>query len=162
MLCPSFCLSIPTDKDKEDLQPTSFLQQLLLLGERHLLVDAVVPHVGRVQRGLVVHVLCHHGHPVGQTLHWIRHDLLGPRRDDHHSHYHSWSLSLPLVPGVAKVFLSPECRHQRLQLQPQEFLPGASTLPTRPAPSSGGLSCYYYYCCCCCCCCCCYRHDYHH
>ena len=48
---------------------TSFLKKLLLFCEWHFLVDAIVPHVGRVQRRLVVHVLRHHRHPVGQALH---------------------------------------------------------------------------------------------
>ena len=46
----------------------TFLQELLLFSETHLLVDAVGPHVGVVEAGLGVHVLRHHGHPVGETL----------------------------------------------------------------------------------------------
>ena len=39
-----------------------------MLGETHLLVDAVGPHVGVVEAALGVHVLGHDGHPVGQAL----------------------------------------------------------------------------------------------
>ena len=47
----------------------TFLQELLLLGETHLLVDAIGPHVGVVgQAALGVHVLGHDGHPVCQAL----------------------------------------------------------------------------------------------
>ena len=46
----------------------TFLQELLLLGETHLLVDTVGPHVRVVEGALGVHVLGHDGHPVGQTL----------------------------------------------------------------------------------------------
>ena len=55
--------------NKDECTVRTFLEQLLLR-QRHLLVDAVVPHVGRVQRAraLLVHVLGHHGHPVGEAL----------------------------------------------------------------------------------------------
>ncbi len=46
----------------------TFLQELLLFSETHLLVDAVGPHVGVVQAALGVHVLGHDGHPVSQAL----------------------------------------------------------------------------------------------
>jgi hypothetical protein len=50
------------------VKPT-FLKELLLLRQTHLLVNPVVPHVGGVERRrLVVHVLRHHGHPVGEPL----------------------------------------------------------------------------------------------
>ena len=46
----------------------TFVQELLLFSETHLLVDAIGPHVGVVEAALWVHVLGHDGHPVSQAL----------------------------------------------------------------------------------------------
>ena len=46
----------------------TFVQELLLFSETHLLVDAIGPHVRVVEAALWVHVLGHDGHPVSQAL----------------------------------------------------------------------------------------------
>ena len=52
---------------------------MLLLGEAHLLLYSIGPHVGVVEAGLGVHVLRHHGHPVSQALGSPTHSCSGPR-----------------------------------------------------------------------------------
>ena len=97
-----------------------------------------MPHVGRVQRRLVVHVLRHHRHPVGQAL----------RQGDGHRDGYGTGIGNGDVDGhgqgVAQPEVDdeqdespPECRHRRQELQPPEFLPVASTRQTRREPSSG-------------------------
>ena len=55
------------------------MEEMLLLRQAHLLLDSIGPHVGMVEAGLGVHVLRHHGHPVGQALGASTHSCPGPR-----------------------------------------------------------------------------------
>ena len=103
-----------------------------------------MPHVSRVQRRLVVHVLRHHRHPVGQALrhgkgigtgigngdvdgHGVPQPEVDDDQDDLHDHHDDNEQDES----------PPECRHRRQELQPPEFLPVASTRQTRREPSSG-------------------------